>query len=214
MTTRHEFLAQLHELLKPRRYLETGVQYGSSLNLAVHSELAIGIDPLPLCQPHGNQQIFPVTADDYFQYYIAMEDWIDFAFIDGSHLFEDALRDFINVEHHGHKGTVVVFDDVLPYNSEIASRNILPGDWTGDVWKTYYIFTLHRPDLGVFLVDTWPTGTMVVHNLDPNDTILPFCYQQLLDEYQTTENVPQEILSRSQAVSPQYVLDHLGAVKQ
>ena len=214
MTTRHEFLAQLHELLKPRHYLETGVQYGSSLNLAVHSEQAIGIDPLPLCQPHGNQHIFTVTADDYFQYYIAAEDWIDFAFIDGSHLFEDALRDFINVEHYGHKNTVVVFDDVLPYNAEIASREILPGDWTGDVWKIYYILTLHRPDLTVFLVDTWPTGTMVVHNLDPSDTVLPFCYQQLLDKYQSIEDVPQDILGRSQAVSPQYVLNHLGAVKQ
>ena len=36
---------------------------------------------------------------------------MDLAFIDGLHLFEFSLRDFMNVEKLAHPGSVVVFDD-------------------------------------------------------------------------------------------------------
>ena len=38
------------------------------------------------------------------------------AFIDGMHLFEFALRDFINTERHCSPKAVIVFDDILPRN--------------------------------------------------------------------------------------------------
>lgn len=211
VTTRHEFLAQLHAYLQPQFYLETGVQYGTSLSLAKHSKLAIGIDPSPLCNARGNQKIYSVTADDFFQYFYPdiLDQKIDLAFIDGSHLFEDALRDFINIEHFSHEKTVVVFDDVLPYNQEIATRDIPPGDWTGDVWKLFPILTSQRPNLEVHLVDTAPTGSMVVWNLDPRDDILPLSYPRFLDEYLETEQVPVEMIERKSAISPEMVLSLL-----
>ena len=46
IATRHEFLEQLHLALKPKTYLEVGVQHGTSLVLAHGAELAIGIDPI------------------------------------------------------------------------------------------------------------------------------------------------------------------------
>lgn len=209
MTTRHEFLAQLHSLLKPRRYLEVGVQYGTSLNLAIHSETAIGIDPLPLCEPHGNQQIFSVTADEFFQYYMAPDDWIDLAFIDGSHLVEDALRDFINIELHSHENTIVVLDDVLPTTQEMTSRIMIPGHWTGDVWKMHPILLRYRPDLKCSLVDTEPTGTMVVSNLDRKNVILPMMYSQIIDEFLDVNQVPGPIIDRKWALPVSTVLANL-----
>lgn len=208
MVTRHEFLSRLHETLKPAKYLEVGVQYGTSLNLAVFSQLAIGVDPRPLCQSYGNQQIFPVTSDDFFTYYMAPEDWTDLAFIDGSHLFEDALRDFINIEQHSHKRTVVVFDDVLPLNSEMTSRTMIPGHWTGDVWKVYTVLRSYRPHLNFIMVDTEPTGTMVVWGLDKSDVTLPSYYDSIVEKYVDTP-VPDYIVNRVVAVEPDHVISKL-----
>lgn len=211
--TRHEFLAQLHELLRPRRYLETGVQRGTSLNLAIYSELAIGIDPFPLCQAFGKQQIFTMTADDFFQYHMAPEDQIDFAFVDGSHLFEDALRDFINIEHYSHETTVVVFDDVLPYSQDIAYRQMIPGHWTGDVWKIYCILTKYRPDLTIHLIDTSPTGTMVVWGMNPTSSVLPLGYMDIVEQWVEIDIVPEDILTRRNVVSPEAILSKLSEME-
>lgn len=209
MVTRHEFLTQLHNILRPTKYLEVGVQYGASLNLATFSQSAIGVDPRPLCHPYGNQQIFPVTSDDFFTYYMAPEDWTDFAFIDGSHLFEDALRDFINIEHHSHERTVVVFDDVLPLNSEMTSRTMVPGHWTGDVWKLYPILKSYRPHLSFILADTEPTGTMVVWNLDRNDVTLPSYYEDIVSKY-VDAPVPDYIVNRVVAIETDHITAKLA----
>jgi hypothetical protein len=191
VVTRHEFLQQLHSVIKPERYLETGVQYGHSLNLAVHSKVAIGIDPYPQTQAKPNQQIFSVTADEFFVYHMAPEDKIDMAFIDGSHLVEDALRDFINIEIHSHGKTVIVFDDVLPLTQDMTSRTMVPGHWTGDVWKIYNILRQYRPDLQLLLVDTEPTGTLVVLNLNMANVALPLQYDHIYDAYTAVLDVPE-----------------------
>jgi hypothetical protein len=201
---RYDFLAELHRILQPKVYLEIGVQYGASLNLATTAEVAIGVDPRPLVAPQGNQVIMQMTSDDYFNNYESQAEPIDFAFIDGMHLYEYALRDFRNVELRARGDSVVVFDDVLPYNQAIASRSQPPGDWTGDVWKVYYILKEWRPDLLLAMVDTFPTGALVVRNLNPFrvepwDSGLGW----------PDDTVPTEILDRSCAVSPGAFLKEL-----
>lgn len=172
MRTRHEFLAALHELLQPTIYLEIGVQFGHSLRLTLPTTQAIGVDPDPLCTPPPNAVLEVMTSDRYFadQRAIAATDDldpIDFGFIDGSHLVEDALRDFINMEEVSHPAGLIALDDVLPYSPDIAKRVPLPGDWAGDVWKLWPILTKWRPDLKITMVDVEPTGLMVVQDLDP-----------------------------------------------
>lgn len=215
MVTRHEFLAELHDILRPRRYLETGVQYGTSLNLAVHSEVAVGVDPVPMAKATRNQQIITATSDDYFLYHMAPEDVIDFGFIDGSHLFEDALRDFINMELHSHRKTVIAFDDMLPYTHQMASRMMVPGHWTGDVWRVYPVLQLYRPDLTTHLVRTEPTGMLLVWGLNSKNDTLPTCYGQVMeDESKGTgvlgdAPVPRYIIDRETALLPEDALHEL-----
>lgn len=212
--TRHEFLGYLHELLRPNLYLEIGVQYGSSLALAVHSTVAIGIDPQPLVSAVDNQDIYRMTSDEFF----AANDtnrwsWsgtIDMAFIDGMHLYEYALRDFMNVERHSHQDSVVVFDDVLPRNQEEASRTQCPGDWTGDVWKVHRILRRMRPDLGIALVNTQPTGVMLVRGLDPRNDVLATMSKTIEALYPLEdEPVPDEYLDRTHAYTPEAALHML-----
>lgn len=168
MTPRHEFLAALHEAFRPATYLEIGVQFGHSLRLTLPTTLAIGVDPEPLCTPPPNASILPVTSDRFFAELAAnLMHPVDFAFIDGMHLVEAALRDLINCETYADPAGIIVLDDVLPYSADIAHREPLPGDWAGDVWKLWPILTKWRQDLKITMVDVEPTGLMVIQRLDP-----------------------------------------------
>ena len=201
MTSRHEFLAELHQLVMPKVYLEVGVQYGWSLQLASAAEVAIGIDPHPLVAPQGNQVIFTMTSDEYFANLPLYEprEPVDLAFIDGQHLFEYALRDFVNIEAISSPGGVIVFDDVLPRTQGMASRDMCPGDWTGDVWKVWPILKGLRPDLQMLLVDTQPTGTLVVWQLGLS---YHRDFAEEIRRWFTITDVPADILLRTHAVDP------------
>lgn len=195
---RYTFLANLHKVVRPKVYLEVGVQFGTSLEIARDAEVAIGVDPNPLCKPQGNQVIFGMTSDYYFMHHgDDVRAPIDMAFIDGMHLYEYALRDFINIEARSARSSVIIFDDVLPYNQAIAGREQPPGDWTGDVWKVYYLLKWHRPDLDLTLVDIFPTGALVVTDLDPGNTKL----QVTPTAWEVGDIVPGEILMREKAIT-------------
>lgn len=213
--TRHEFLAALHEALRPRYYLEIGVQHGWSLDLAIHSEIAIGVDPDPQIPETGNKILARCTSDEFFTRANTPNMWpdlppIDMAFIDGMHLFEYALRDFCNIERYCHPGSVVVFDDVFPRN-QWEARRLAPGDpvlgdWTGDVWKIIPVLAGYHPgSLNIRPVDTEPTGTVVV-------TGFPEVYQpwslsgDRIEYFAGVSDVPDDVLTRKGAYSPAEVL--------
>jgi hypothetical protein len=206
MVSRHELLARLHHLLQPKLYVETGVHTGASLNLA--SCQAIGIDPNPLVyNQRMNQTVVKMTSDEYFASGVELPGFIDLGFIDGLHHYDAAWRDFINMERWATSHSVIVFDDVLPYTNEMASREMTLGDWTGDVWKVYYILKETREDLSFELVDTFPTGTLVVWDVDPR-------YSKQSDallhpEWAGGDTVPEEILFRSTAISAEDVVNKL-----
>jgi len=185
-TLRHDFLHELHKLLRPATYLEIGVQTGRSLAQAVPPTVAVGVDPAPQISVDipVRYRIASMTSDEFFAESGAPGERlapVDLAFIDGMHLIEYALRDFIGVERLARPDgrTVAVFDDVLPYTADIAGRTPLPGDWTGDVWKMIQILDRWRPDLTVLVVNVPPTGALVVLGLDPASTVLQGKYDEL-----------------------------------
>lgn len=210
MVTRYEFLKSLHEVLDPKVYLEIGVQYGASLVQAQGSELAFGVDPEPLVgftnNGRPNQQIFTMTSDEFFDKRAFILPPVNLAFIDGMHLVEYALRDFVNVQKYMAPGGVIAFDDVLPYNDAIAGRVQPPGDWTGDVWKVYFILRETMFGLEPILVDTWPTGTMVLLNVEPS-LHMEIPEGDWLSDWTKEIPVPVQILERSKAVSPDELLE-------
>lgn len=206
---RHEFLAKLHELLRPRIYFEIGVQHGWSLNLAAYSQIAIGIDPNPLVSAVQNQSLYHTTSDEYFANKRTKVE-MNMAFIDGMHLAEYALRDFINVAQHASPDAVIVFDDVLPRNHGEAARVQCPGDWTGDVWKVHTVLKGIQ-GLDLYLVDTAPTGTMIVFSsvglLEEVGREMQGRYMQLeADMLSLGEKVPTEVLYRTRAIDPMNAL--------
>lgn len=215
MVTRHEFLAQLHATLRPRGYLEVGVQHGTSLALA--KCLAVGIDPAPMLQGHfpGTTQVYQTTSDDFFftshrplEHSFRVLATLDLAFIDGMHLFEYALRDFENIEQHANSRTVVVFDDVLPRNQHEAARDQCPGDWTGDVWKVPRLLESFR-NLKIHVVNTTPTGTAVVYGFPDKDP-QPIWSQIKHLGLEGWEEVPDDVINRVEAVDPDWALQQIA----
>lgn len=198
-TPRHDFLRSLHELLRPATYLEIGVQTGRSLAQAGRRTYSVGVDPAPRIGVPivGPNIIYRQTSDAFFVGPGAprspvLHPWpVDLAFIDGMHLVENVLRDFMGVERLARPDgrTVAVFDDVLPYSAAIAGREPLPGDWAGDCWKIWGILHGRRPDLTCILVDVAPTGALVVLGLDPASTVFAEEYGSI-EEYWAVDSDP------------------------
>lgn len=209
---RHQFLSALHRQVRPRTYLETGVSKGESLTLS--RVPSIGIDPefSVVAELQADIHLARTTSDEFF----ARKDplahlpvpVIDLAFIDGMHLAEYALRDYLAVERFTTPASVVAFDDMLPRNVNEAARHRHTVAWTGDVYKAAQALREMCPDLVVIEVDTTPTGVIVV--LTPNAArggVLAG-YDDWLDVAVTPDpqDVPVEVLQRSRAVDPNRLL--------
>lgn len=114
------------------------------------------------------------------------------AFIDGMHLFEFLLRDFMNIEKHCRKNSVIFLHDCIPSDPYIAARSTRDPIrdqsphkdwWTGDVWKIIPALKKHRPDLSITVLDAVPTGLAVISNLDPSSTKLDENYSSIVAEF-------------------------------
>ncbi len=171
-------LAHFHETLRPRVYVEIGVDVGRTLSLARPPTRAIGVDPAPMGGSvfAATTMLFTLDSNAFFESGEAERalagETVDLAFVDGLHLFEQALRDFIHLERRAGPGSVAVFHDCLPLTAATATRRRTTGFWTGDVWKITPILRQLRPDLSVFLIPTYPTGLLVVTGLDPRSRVL------------------------------------------
>lgn len=195
---KHRLLGRIHARLAPRHYLEIGVQSGKSLALA--NCPAIGIDPMPQLKfaLPATAQIFECGSDEFFTRYAqqALQSPPDLVFIDGMHLFEFALRDFINVEKHAHPGTLVVIDDILPGHPAQVERNRRTRAWTGDVWKLHAVLQAERPDLQLLCLDAHPTGLLLIAGLDPANTHLQQHYSRIVADFDIHAPAPENVISR------------------
>jgi hypothetical protein len=131
------------------------------------------------------------------------------SFIDGMHLFEYVLRDFVNVERHSAWWSVTVFDDILPRTTDEANRERSTQSWTGDVFKIIPVLERERPDLLCLRVGTQPTGLLLVLGSDPADEHLAARVAALTEEWVVPDpqDVPDDLLQRDGVLDPQAVLE-------
>jgi hypothetical protein len=179
----------IHQILKPENYVEIGINTGESLAAAAPGTLCIGIDPEPRLDepPPANTRIFPMTSDEFFAHHDLAElvgrDHIALAFIDGLHLFEQALLDFINLERYAGPRTIIVLHDCLPLDRATSARTRTTEFYSGDVWKLTLCLREQRPDLHMVIVPATPTGLCLVTGLDPKSTVLRDSYEACVARY-------------------------------
>ena len=184
-----DVLKDLHETRRPRTYLEIGVFRGDSLRLVRENTVGVGVDPEPLV-PAGDErhcQIEATTSDEFFASSRPRELFggrpVDMVFIDGLHLFEHALRDFVNAEAIAAPESLIVVHDCLPADAVMASRVRTTVDWTGDVWKLVLCLLDNRPDLDLSILDVPPSGLCLIGRLDPGNLFLGENYDAVVEEY-------------------------------
>lgn len=165
----------VHMIVAPRNYCEIGCRFGHSL--ALSKSPAIGIDPsfeITTALTTATQ-LFRQTSDDFFatrEVHALLGGPIDFAFIDGLHQVEFALRDFINLERASHLRGIIVIDDLLPGDMAYATRERNTQIWMGDVYRIIPILRQYRPDLDIQVYDVEMKGFGTITRLDPSSTVL------------------------------------------
>lgn len=206
------FLEAAHRRLQPQAYLEIGVDKGHSL--ALSRCRSVGIDPAysVLAELDGDIALMRTSSDEYFTRPDPLAPTggvpFDLAFIDGLHLFEFALRDFINTERHCSPRAMCIIDDILPTSVDQAARDRHTGLWTGDVYWLVPVLRHYRPDLIVIPVSTTPTGMLVIMGCDPSSTVLADHYDEILARYRRPDPqvIPPEIADRTAVAPPERVL--------
>ena len=174
------FLRRIHKRQNPDLYFEIGVDTGTSL--ALSNCKSIGVDPAYMVSNPipSETRLFRITSDAFFADKDTCQkllyNGIDLSFIDGMHLAEYVLRDFINVERHMKPTGQIVLDDVLPEQMVMSERNRRFNAWCGDVYKIVPILRKYRPDLSVHVYEAfigpYRKGIASITKLDPTNTVL------------------------------------------
>ena len=171
-------LADIHALVKPRTYLEIGVNTGLTFGLAAPATRALGVDPEPMLKqpPAPNARVYPLTSDDFFAQIDVKKECgglpVDLAFIDGMHLFEFALRDFIAIERLCTPASTVMVHDSYPLDRVTAERERASTFWSGDIWRLILALKKYRPDLAINTIASAPSGLTIIRGLDPGSRVL------------------------------------------
>lgn len=190
-----DFLAILHRSMVFDWYLEVGCRAGRTFSPVRGNTIAV--DPFFKAEQNiiGAKRrlfVFQETSDDFYATGFLQKNGIQlsFSFLDGMHLFEYLLRDFMNTEANSHPDGVIALHDCVPFAPGMMSRDIdnLPqGPWTGDVWKLIPILQTYRPDLTVEVLDCRPTGLVLVSGLNPKSTKLKQAYDRIVADWTTVE---------------------------
>jgi hypothetical protein len=191
------FIGNLLTTLKPTTYFEIGTLTGGTLRLAQCASIAVDPQFRITTDVLGSKpscMFFQEPSDAFFRNRSPIQLFsreIDLAFLDGMHLFEFLLRDFINTEKHCRPNSVIVLHDCLPPgfymtvrspNDPLRAKSRFKDWWTGDVWKILPVLKKYRPDLSITVTDCIPTGLVLITGLDPHSTTLERAYGEIIRE--------------------------------
>jgi hypothetical protein len=220
------FFGLVDKMMQPKSYFEIGTERGRSVREFKCD--AVCVDPNFILESdvigkRRSLHFFQMPSDDFFAAHDLKKIFgaaPDVCFLDGMHLAEYLLRDFINTERSCTPRSIIFMHDCLPSNERMALRTHKVGDpeegkwqhaWTGDVWKMVPILKKYRPDLQVFVLDCAPTGLIAVTNLDPTSTVLQENYQktkELMRNMDLKEFTIRRLWEQFPVLSSQSLMEH------
>ena len=183
------WLERLYTAVRPASVIEIGVFEGASLALLRSPTVAIGVDPnAKVLSPLATEtHIFAETSDEFFARGRARTVLgaraLSVGFIDGLHLFEQALRDFIGLEALCDEGSLIMLHDTVPLDEATQTRSRETVFHTGDVWKVVLCLKHYRPELDIVTIATAPTGLTIVRGLDPSSRVLERRYDEAVARF-------------------------------
>ena len=183
------WLERLYVSLVPETVVEIGVGQGESLALLRPPTIAIGIDPAAnvVVPFKAKTHIFAETSDEFFAQRrtdkLLAGRPLSIGFIDGLHLYEQVLRDFIYLEACCGPRSVILFHDTVPLNQTVQSRIRKTLFYTGDVWKTVLCLKHYREDLDIFTIAAPLSGLTVVTGLNPKSRVLTRNYEEAVARF-------------------------------
>ena len=186
------WLGRFYADLAPETIIEIGVSEGGSLSLVRPPTLAIGVDPQArvLTPFNAETHIFAETSDAFFARRgpdsLLAGRPLGVGFIDGLHLFEQALRDFTNLERYCGPRSIILLHDTVPLDQVTQSRVRDTHFHTGDVWKAVLCLKRYRPELDIFTIATPPTGLTVVTGLASGSRVLAHRYDEAVNRFVDT----------------------------
>jgi tetratricopeptide (TPR) repeat protein len=185
----YTWLDRFCALLSPEAVIEVGVGDGALVERVRPPTLAIGVGPKPtLAYPlKAETHIFPESSDAFFARrgpdQLLAGRPMGIGFIGSVHLYEQALRDFINLETYCGPRSVILLHNTIPLDEVTQRRARSTQFHTGDVWKTVLCLKHYRPDLELFTVATPWTGLTVVTGLYPASQVLAACYDEAVARF-------------------------------
>ena len=194
-----EWLRRLYAALAPETAIEIGVYRGASLALFRPPTVAIGVDPDPKIDLSlgATTQVVRETSDEFFRSGRAAATLagrpLSVGFIDGLHLFEQALSDFIHLESLCGPRSIILVHDTLPLDERSQERTPNAQFHSGDVWKIVPCLKHYRPDLDVFTIAAPPTGLTVITRLDPTSRVLVDKHEEAVGRFM---DLPYAALAR------------------
>ena len=122
-------LAALHAHLKPKSYFEIGTLTGE-MTLALANCASVAGDSKFQVQSNviGDKpsvHFYQVHSDDFFNRFdltAILGPDVDLAFLDGMHLYEFLLRDFLNTEKHCRPNSIIALHDCIPSDTPMTRR--------------------------------------------------------------------------------------------
>jgi hypothetical protein len=153
---RSEVLQPFIDLSAKRRYLEIGVEAGTTFH-TLRAAKKVAVDPIfrfnvPEPRLTSSVEYQEVTSDEYFGA-LSRDEKFDVIYVDGLHTVEQTLRDLLNAVEHLDSDGVIVVDDVIPSSwgasldlqsdaafvrDKLATEKFDGENWMGPVFRVVY----------------------------------------------------------------------------
>ena len=139
-----------------------------------------------------------MKSDDFFCKHnmLFQKRKIDIAFIDGSHEYDQVIRDIKNCLNFLSKDGIIILHDCNPYTAEQAypPDKRITNAWMGEVWKAIVYFRSYYHKLNIFVLDI-DCGLGVITRGKPHK-VLTYSIDNIKDlSYKDLEKNRVEILN-------------------